>query len=218
MKTNSPFQRTNTWFIPAWTALFGFFCAAFLAVPAARAADTPSDVVSKTSSAVIEILQNKDLSLREKREKIEKVVYSNVDFDIVSRLVLARNWNRFSDAQQDEFVKEFKKHISATYSKNIDDFNNEKVVIDGEREEARGDRTVMTQILRAGGEEPFIVHYRLRQKDEKWMIIDVIVEGVSMISNFRSQFQEILSKGGPDHLLELLREKSAEAEKELEGK
>ena len=217
MKANNQIPKLTPQVIPIWSCFVACIGLCLAWAPAAEGA-TPSDIVSKTSTAVIDVLQNKDLGLLEKRANIEKIVYANVDFDVVSRLVLARNWSKFNDAQQAEFISEFKKHISATYSKNIDSFNNEKVVIDGEREEARGDRTVLTRILRSGGGEPFLVQYRLRKKGEQWMIIDVIVEGVSMISNFRSQFQEIMTKGGPDHLLELLREKSAAAEKELEGK
>ena len=99
-----------------------------------------------------------------------------------------------------------------TYGRNVDNYKNEKVAILGERPEARDDVTVQTKILRGGGSDDVLVDYRLRQADGQWKIIDVIIEGVSLVSNFRSQFQDIVANGGPDRLLELLREKNAAGE------
>jgi phospholipid transport system substrate-binding protein len=71
---------------------------------------------------------------------------------------------------------------------------------------------VLTKILRGGASADVLVDYRLRQRDGQWKIIDVIVERVSLVSNFRSQFQEIVSNGGPDRLITLLKEKNAKGE------
>jgi len=184
--------------------------AAALGRPAA-AGDGPREVVDATTSAVLAILGDKSLGSEEKRTKIEEVVYARVDFDTLSRLVLARNWNRLSDAQREEFTREFKRHLSLTYGRNVDNYRNERVNITGDRKETRGDWTVNTKIVR-GGPDDILVNYRLRQKEGTWRIIDVIIEGVSLVSNFRSQFQEILSGGGPERLIDLLRQKNASGE------
>ena len=125
--------------------------------------------------------------------------------------MLARNWRRFSEAQREEFTNEFKRHLSVTYGKNVESYKNERVAILGDREEARGDWTVQTKILR-GGPEDILVNYRLRRVDSRWAIIDFVVEGVSLVSNFRAQFQEIIASGGAEKLLRLLREKNATGE------
>src|SRR6185436_4928392 len=98
-----------------------------------------------------------------------------------------------------------------TYGRNVENYKNEKVTITGARQETGGDSTVKTKILR-GGPGDILVDYRLRQRDGTWKIIDVIIEGVSLVSNFRSQFQDILSSGGPDHLIALLKDKNAKGE------
>ena len=170
--------------------------------------DDPRAVVESTSSAVIDVLRNDGLSTERKRAEIEKIIYANVDFETMCRLVLARNWRRLSDEQQKEFVTEFKRHLSFTYGENLDTYKNERLEIFGVREEARGDRTVLTKVVR-GGPNDFVMDYRLRQRDGVWRIIDVIIERVSLVSNFRSQFQEIMSSGGPERLLKLLRQKNA---------
>lgn len=173
---------------------------------------TPSQVVDGLANRVVPILQDKSLSSDQKRERIEQIAYEAMDFETLSKLVLARNWSKFSPAQQVEFVEQFKQHLSITYGHNVDNYKNERVQILSERPEGYGDVTVLTKILRGGGGDDVVVDYRLRQRDGQWKIIDVIVEGVSLVSNFRSQFQDIVTNGGPDHLLVLLKEKNAKGE------
>jgi phospholipid transport system substrate-binding protein len=190
-----------------WAALAVAWLA--LATSAAGAEQGPRQVVESTANSVIGVLNQKELPTDEKRTRIEEIVYAHVDFDTLSRLVLARNWKRFDERQQADFKKEFKRHLSVTYGNNINEYRNESVAILGDREESRGDWTVHTKIVRAAGGQDFLVDYRLRRRESEWKIIDVIVEGVSMVANFRSQFQSILSSGGPDRLLKLLGEKNA---------
>ena len=81
----------------------------------------------------------------------------------------------------------------------------------GDRAEARDDWTVKTKIVRPNAED-ILVDYRLRKEDGEWRVIDVIIEGVSLVANFRSQFQEIISRDGAAKLIELLHEKNAKGE------
>ena len=178
----------------------------------ARAGESPRAIVEKMTQAAIDVLGEKGLSSEEKRHRIEDLAYANIDFDIMSHLVLARNWGRLSAAQQAEFVRLFKEHLALTYGRSIESYNNEKVEVVGERDEGRGDWTVKTKILRGGGNADVLVDYRLRQENDAWRIIDVVIERVSLVANFRSQFQDIMSSGGPAKLLDVLREKNAKGE------
>jgi phospholipid transport system substrate-binding protein len=178
-------------------------------VGSAAAADAPREVVRKLSDAVIAVLQEKNLSADAKREKIRGIVVGYVDFQTMSRLVLARNWNGLDDAKKKAFVEEFKQHLSVTYGKNVETYNNEKVQVTGDRDEGRGDWTVQTKILRPQGGGDILVDYRLRQSDGEWKVIDLVIERVSLVSSFRSQFQEVMANGGIDRLLQVLREKNA---------
>lgn len=181
-------------------------------VDAARAATEPTAVVEQTTSGVIAILTDQKLSTDEKRKRVETVVLTQVDFETLSKLVLARNWGKFSDPQRAEFMTLFKNHLSMTYGRNVESYKNEKVNITGSRNETGGDATVKTKIVRGGGSNDILVDYRLRQRDGEWKIIDVIIEGVSLVSNFRSQFQDVVASGGPEQLLSLLRDKNAKGE------
>lgn len=175
------------------------------------AADTPAAVVQQTADDVIAVLQNKELTSEQRRQKIEEIVYTRFDFKTLSRLVLARNWRTLTPEQQEAFVTEFKRHLSVTYGKNVESYNNERAVVTGDRQEARGDWTVKTKITRPTAAD-ILVDYRLRKDGGTWQVIDVIIEGVSMVANFRSQFQEIISRDGAVKLIDLLREKNAKGE------
>jgi phospholipid transport system substrate-binding protein len=183
----------------------------------AGAAQSPRDVVTGTSEAVIAVLKDTTLASAEKRRRIEDIVLRSVDFDTLAKLTMARNWAKLTPAQQEEFRQEFRRHLSATYGRRIDDYRNETVEVLGTREEARGDQTVKTKINRGGGSADVLVDYRLRQTEREWKIIDVVIEGVSLVANFRSQFQELMVQGGPDRLLAVLRDKTVAEEKKTGG-
>jgi phospholipid transport system substrate-binding protein len=207
---------------PASTSSRAVALAAALLVAGAlsvRAAQTPSEVVTGTSEAVIAVLKQQGLSKTEKRTKIEDIVLRSMDFDTLAKLTMARNWSKLTPAQQQQFLEEFRRHLSATYGRRIDDYRNETVTVLGTREESRGDQTVKTRINRGGGTADVLVDYRLRQTDGQWKIIDVVIEGVSLVSNFRSQFQELMAHGGAEHLLAALKQKTTEEEqKDTAGK
>src|SRR5262245_55239925 len=170
------------------------------------AEQSPREVVQSTSD---EVLAVKDLSKQERRDKVRAIVLRSMDFETLSRLVLARNWSRFSPAQQQEFMQEFQDHLAAIYGRRLDDYRNEKVAMLGDRREPNGDSTVQTKILRGGGSNDIEVDYRLRESNGQWKVIDFIIEEISMVANFRSQFQDIVASGGPEKLLQLLKEKTA---------
>jgi phospholipid transport system substrate-binding protein len=168
-------------------------------------------VVERTVSEVLEILAQKDWSTEARVSKIEEIAYQRFDFGTISRLVLARNYKKFSQAQRGEFEQEFKAYLSRSYGSRVDRYEQEKVEIAGERLEARGDVTVRTRIV--GGQADGIeIHYRLREREGTWRVIDVVIEGVSLVSSYRSQFQELMGRGGPEHLLERLRAKNLDEE------
>jgi phospholipid transport system substrate-binding protein len=176
--------------------------------PDAAAQSAPRAMVQKTVDAVLVVLQDESLSTEQKRKRIENIAYERFDFPTMSKLVLARNWKRFSSQQQSQFMDEFKRYLAVNYGNRIERYDQQTVEITGERQEPRGDVTIHT-IVRGGEFEGAVVDYRLRQTGGEWLAIDVIVEGISLVSNFRDQFKEVLARGGPEELLEALRAKNA---------
>ncbi len=184
----------------------------FVAPVPAPAADTARGTIEELAAQVLAILRNGSLPTDEKRRRLEDIVDRHTDFETLSRLVLARNWSRFSPEQQREFMEEFKEHLSITYRDSVERYTDQDIRITGERQEARGDVTVRSEIVRASGAEPIAVDYRLRRIDGQWKVIDIIVEHVSLVANYRSQFQDMMSGGKPEALLAALKEKNARGE------
>ncbi|MEW6272466.1 MAG: ABC transporter substrate-binding protein [Thermodesulfobacteriota bacterium] len=191
----------------AWTAVI------------AGAQQSARAFIQETTDEVLVVLKDGSLPSKQKLRRIEDIAYARFDFDTISRLVLARNWRKLSPEQQQQFIEEFKRHLSVTYGRNIENYRNETIEITGDREEARGDWTVKTKVLRSDGDD-ILVDYRLRKSSDDWKVIDVVIERVSLVANFRSQLQDIIASRGPDEMLRLLREKNASGESILpnEGK
>lgn len=167
----------------------------------------PREVVEDTVASVLAILADETLDTDTRRARIEAIAFDVFDFTTMSKLVLARNWKRFTQEQRRTFVREFKAHLSRSYGTRLDRYRQESVEIVSTREEPRGDVTVFTKVV--GGQfDDIEMRYRLRYRNERWRAIDVVIEGVSLIANFRSQFAEVLSKGGPEKLIEELRTKN----------
>ncbi len=183
-----------------------------LAAPGVRAA-TESEagarvVIAETVEEVLAVLRDESTPTEDRIRSIEEIVYGRFDLYVMSRLVLARNWKRFSEEQKAEYVEEFKQYLTNSYGRRIGRYDQQEVEIIGEREEPRGDVVIQTKIV--GGEfEGALVDYRLRNQTGDWRVIDVVIEGISMVSNYRDQFKSIVSSGGPELLLEKLREKNA---------
>jgi phospholipid transport system substrate-binding protein len=178
----------------------------------AFAQDAPGDgaqaVIETTVADVLEILRDASKDAEGRRQAIETLAHDRFDFRTMSRLVLARNWKRLSEEQQVEFVEQFTSYLANDYGSRIERYDQEEVELIGEREEPRGDVTVKTKIV--GGEnDGALVDYRMRKKDGPWLIIDVVIEGISLIANFRDQFRDVMGNDGPVVLIERLKEKNA---------
>ncbi len=190
---------------------FGFATVAMMAVLSrvSHAADTPRTVVEATAQQTLAIL-NSSVADAEKIQRLQRIAYENIDFETMTRLVLAKYWRQFTPDQLQQFQDEFKRALTLSYSRRIGQLGREKVVILGERAEPLGDVTVQSRIVGKAGDVR--ADYRLRQKGATWHVIDITVEGVSIVSSYRTQFQQIIGQGGPQQLLAQLRAKNASGE------
>ena len=167
----------------------------------------PRKLIDETAVKIVAILARKSDSTEKRVADIESIAYELFDFSTMSKLVLARNWRKLSPEQKTTFVKEFKRHLSHTYGTRLDRYDQEHVDVYAAQVEQRDDVTVKTRVV--GGQfDGAEISYRLRQQSERWRIIDVVIEGVSLVSNYRSQFQEVLNTGTVDDLIAKLRDKN----------
>jgi len=169
--------------------------------------EAPRQVIEETAGRIVTILGKKDETPEARIHEIEKIAYDVFDFTTMSKLVLARKWRKLSKDQKGEFVRQFKRSLSRTYGTRLDRYDQEQVEIFGTQIEPRDDVSVKTRIV--GGEyDGAVLSYRLRKRSDRWRIIDIVIEGVSLVSNYRSQFAEILNTGTIDDLLEKMRDKN----------
>ena len=168
--------------------------------------------LQSTVDETLAILNDKSLPHDERLKKLEGIALSHLDFPKMTQLVLGKNRAQLSESEQTQFMEEFREHLSLTYGKQFDKYtSNEKIVIGDGRLEANKDVTIRMTI--SGGAAPpdgVRIDYRLRESSGKWLVIDVIPEGVSMVQNFRSQVQEIVTQKGVSQLIQTLHEKNAE--------
>ena len=176
------------------------------AEPEAASQGARSMVESMVGKILVE-LAKEGIADEVKIKSLESIVFTGFDFRIISRLVLARNVKKFSDEQLSEFTELFKVYLSRSYGSRLIRYANEEVVFKSARVEKRGDVTVMTAIV-GGAANGIEMNYRVRGRDEVWRVIDVTIEGISLVSNFRSQFKDIVNRDGPEGLLSRLRDKN----------
>ncbi len=181
-----------------------------LAAPVARAqTEEALAVVESTVGEVLAILQDGSLDSSERIHRIDAIARERFDWETMSRLVLRRAWKKFDAEERQAFLEAFRDYLAASYGHRLDRYDQQDVKILGARVEPRGDVTVKTRIV-GGSADDVGMDYRMRERNGAWRVVDVKIEGVSLVSNFRSQFSEVLSHGGPDEVLRRLREKTAE--------
>jgi phospholipid transport system substrate-binding protein len=188
-------------------AVSSIFIILILSVPVYAGA--PTDAVQGTVNRVLDVLRDPKLkgpsAKQVKTEKL-RVIYKDM-FDEMefSKRTLARNWTKFTPAQRKEFVDLFEQVLERAYLDKILDYSNEKIIF--HKEDALSDRQVevSSKIVTSSKEIPII--YRVILKDNKWKVYDVVVENVSLVQNYRTQFNDILASGTPEQLLETLRKK-----------
>lgn len=190
--------------------VFAVLLAALLLAGPALAAPTDDAraAMQSTIDEVLSVLRAPGSDDAGRREQIETIAKRRFDFTTMSKLVLKRDWRRFSPAEQKEFVVEFTDYLSASYGTRIARYANEDVVTLGARAEVNQDVTVQTAI-KGGQFDGATVDYRMRQLGGSWRVIDVVIEGISLVANFRSQFADVIAQGGPQELLKRIAEKNA---------
>ncbi len=187
--------------------VFSLLIIFILSVPAYAGA--PTVAVDKTVKRVLDVLRDPKLKSpaakeikKEKLRVIYKDMFDEMEF---SRRTLTRNWKKFTPDQRKEFVNLFEQVLERAYLDKILDYSNEKIIFYKEDTLTDNQVEVQSKIVTASKEIP--IFYRMILKDGTWKVYDVVVENVSLVQNYRTQFNEILAEGTPEQLLQTLRKK-----------
>lgn len=189
-------------------------CSVFILCGTVHAAESPLAVLQTQIDQILNVLKEPNYKDPIKRvplrAQIEKYVHEIFDFSEFSARTVGRNWPSFSDAQKERFDKAFANLLLITYLDKIQGYNGEKIEYSGESSRQRGDRAEIQTIVTLSDGKPVPVAYRMMLKNGKWVVYDVLIENVSLIKNYRSQFQDVLTRGTPEQLIERVEARARE--------
>jgi phospholipid transport system substrate-binding protein len=180
-----------------------------LVIPLQGVAATPKETVETGVNNLLKTLGEPAFKAKTKDEQIAAIgtqIETIFDFRELSKRTLGREWKKMSAEQQKEFVGLFKQLLQGVYADRLLAYSDQKVIFDKETMLKKGRAEVQSYLQTSDGNK-IPLFYRLTDKSGSWKVYDVIIEGVSMVKNYRTQFREIISKDSPEKLLEILRKK-----------
>lgn len=195
----------------SWKVMIGVLVATGFIVSQVTqaAAGPPTEAMKGTIGEVIKILQDESLKKPEKsderRQVLEKVIASRFSYEEMAKRSLGAQWQSLNEQQRKEFVDAFKTFLSNSYSDRITGYSGEQIQYLSERIE-QGYAEVRTKIASNKAEIP--LDYRMLNKDGEWRVYDVVVDGISLVNNYRGQFSKIIKTSSYEDLVEKLRKKS----------
>jgi phospholipid transport system substrate-binding protein len=176
-------------------------------LPAPAAAVTPMEEVRTSVDAIFAVLRDADLTLMAKKDRVDAIARKSFDFRVMSQGVLATNWKKANGAEKERFVELFSDLLIGTYREKVEAYRDEEVKYLGEK--LKGIRAeVDTLVISAGVEIP--MKYKVLQRGEKWLAYDIVIEGVSLLRNYRESYREIVKKEGMEGLLTQMERKVEE--------
>ena len=184
--------------------------AVVLVLPLQGYAATPMETVETGVNEVIAKLSEPGFKSQAKDVQISQLsdlINTIFDFEELSKRTLGREWKKMKAEQQNEFVQLFRKLLQGVYADRLLAYSDQKILFDKETELKKGSAEVQSYLQTSDGKK-IPLFYRLTDKSGSWKVYDVIIEGVSMVKNYRTQFREILSKDSAEKLLQILRDKT----------
>ena len=179
----------SRWLAPAW-------------------ADDPMSVVKTTVNQALEVLQDKSTPLAQRQDKLRQIVAQTFDFTEMAKSALGYHWKEITPAQQQEFTNAFIAFIEDSYLSKINDYRGQQVNFLRMTNEGAQYAQVATDIVQPKG-DAIHVNYRLLQESGTWKIYDVTVDAISIIANYRNQFNRVMNSKGYDTLIADLKAKQA---------
>ena len=180
----------------------------YMLVALPLSAGAPSDQTRATIEKVLTILKE-PAAKSERRERLRQAIYPSFDFAEMAKRSLGAHWQRRNPTEQQEFVKLFTDLVESSYVDAIESYNGEKVVVANEKQDKEL-AEVNTKIITNKGEE-YAIDYKLHQTGGSWKIYDAVIENVSLVNNYRSQFNRIIAKSSYEDLMAKMRDKQFEA-------
>jgi phospholipid transport system substrate-binding protein len=182
-------------------------CAVFCATLAFGA---PTDDIKKTVDEVVSIVASKDLKKNDqkRRQALKKTISLVFDYTEMAKRSLGKHWNQRTPAEKKQFSELFATLLENSYAGKIESYNNEKIVY--LKEIVEGNHAEVKSKVVTAKRDEFTLDYRMIHQNGKWMAYDVVIEGISLVSNYRTQFNKIITTNGYPELVKKLQTKTDE--------
>jgi phospholipid transport system substrate-binding protein len=175
-------------------------------------AGIPTDQIRDTTDKIIAIVSDPELKGTdrepERNRKIRQAVDERFDWEGISRRALARHWKKRTAEEREEFIVLFGRLLERTYRDKVSDYSGEKVTYVDERVD--GKYAVVSVKIFTTKNQDVSVDYRVKRRGEGWYVYDVSIEGVSLVNNYRKQFNSIIMRSSYEELIKRLKAKVAE--------
>ncbi len=173
----------------------------------------PQEVVQDTSARMIDALRKNSATLRQDSSRIyelvDQIVLPNFDFELMSRWVLGRAWQQATPDQRRRFADEFRTLLVRTYAKALLEYSDENIRVPPQPPASGSETTVRTEVQPKTG-RPIQINYSMHLGNEGWKVYDVTVDGVSLVTNYRSTFASQIRSNGLDAVIADLQQRNAQ--------
>jgi phospholipid transport system substrate-binding protein len=170
-------------------------------------------LVERTADRMLVTLKSRRADIERNPLLINRLVNSilapHFDFEMITRAAVGPGWRQADAAQQEALIDAFRGLLVRTYSKALLRYSDEEIVYESVRPGTRAGTVIVPTLVRAPGAAPIPMDYRMHDKSGVWKVYDVVIENVSLISNYRSQFRATIARSGVDGLIDELRAKNA---------
>ena len=185
------------------------FCLGGTFSPSTATAVTATEAVKSSIEEVVRVLEDKELKkadrVAERRQRLQKIFNDRFSYEEMSKRSLGAQWNNLNETQRAQFVDLFRQLLARSYTGTIEGYSGERFQYLSEHKE--GDYAeVRTKLISRKGEIP--INYRLLSKSGEWQVYDIVVDGISMVSNYRAQFTKIIRTSSYEDLVQKLQSKS----------
>ena len=211
MKNPNAKQKLQIVSRPAGTIVGLLILLSYLLLPVTSTAGGPMEQVRATVDRVLAIVRNPNakskVQVDAQRAKLVEVISPRFDFSEMAKRSLGRHWAARTSAEQREFVKVFATLMGRSYADNIESYTTQNVLYIRESED-QNYAQVDTKILAENG-SPLSINYKLHSVDSEWKIYDLVIENISMVNNYRSQFDRIIARSSFTDLVQTMKDKQS---------
>ena len=180
-----------------------------LTFPCCAAAGTAGETVQAEVNKIVTAIKTpgfKDQPREKQITDIRQIINAVFDYSELSRRTLGKGWQKFSGPQKEQFIALFSELLENTYADRVLAYTDEKIDF-GDEVELKQNRVEVKSTIVTKANQSVPLNYRMIQKDGSWKVYDVVIEGISLVQNYRSQFREILAHKSPQDLITTLEEK-----------